>query len=67
MVLPSAKVVNLQLQASGILLVRDVAPALRLALASMRGVHTNLTVPPPFKVEELVLVLGSDRFLSFLP
>ena len=61
------KVVNLQLQASGILLVRDVAPASRLALASMRGVHTNLTVPPSFKVEELVLVLGSDRFLSFLP
>ena len=57
------KAVNLQLQASGILLVRDVTPASRLAPTSMRGVHTNFAIPPSLKVEELVLTLGTNGLL----
>ena len=59
--------INLQLQAPGVLLVGDMTPSSRLALASMRGVHTNRTVPPPLKVEELILTLGTNRLLPVLP
>ena len=59
--------VNLQLQASAILLVGDVTPPSRLPLASMRGVHTNLTVSPRLKVEEPILTLGANRLLPVLP
>ena len=64
---PPAKMVNLQLQAPGVLLVGDVTPSSRLAPASMHGVHTNFTVPPSLKVEELILTLGTDRLLLVLP
>ena len=59
--------VNLQLQAPGVLLMGDVTPSSRLALASMRGVLTNLTVPYLLKVEELILMLGTNRLLLVLP
>ena len=59
--------VNLQLQAPGVLLMEDVTPSLKLAPASMCGMHTNLTVPSPLKVEERILTLGTDRLLLVLP
>jgi len=46
---------------------RDVTPTSRLALTNMRGVHTNLAVPPSLKVEELILTLGTNRLLPILP
>ena len=61
------KTVNLQLHASSIFLTGDVIPASRLASTSMRGVHTNLAVPPSLKVEELVLALGTNRLLPVFP
>ena len=63
----SAKTVNLQLHASGVLLMRDVTPASRLDPASMCGVHTNVAVPLSLKVEELILTLGTNRLLLVLP
>ena len=45
---------------------RDVTSALRLASASMHGVHTNLAVPPSLKVEELILALGTNKLLPVL-
>ena len=51
------------MQDPGVLLVADVTPFSRLALASMRGVHTKLAVLPLLKVEELILTL--DQFLNF--
>jgi len=33
----------------------------------MRGVHTNLAVPPPLQVEELILTLGTNRLFLVLP
>ena len=45
----------------------DVTPSLRLASTSMCGVHTNLTVLPLLKVEELILALGTNRLLMVLP
>ena len=61
------KTVNLQLQVLGVLVVGDVTPSSRLASTSMHGVHTNPTVPPPLKVEELILTLGTNRLLLVLP
>ena len=61
------KTVNLQLYASGILLMRDVTPASRLAPASMRGVQTNIMVPSSLKVEELILTLGTNKLILVLP
>ena len=60
------KTVNLQLQAPNILHVGDVTLPLRPIPASMCGVHTNLTVPPSLKVEELILTLGTNRVLLVL-
>ena len=59
--------VNLQLQAPSVFIVGNVTPSLRLESASMRGVHTNLTVPHLLKVEELILTLGTNRLLLVLP
>ena len=58
---------NFQLHAFGILLMRDITLASRLTPASMCNVHTNHTVPPSLKVEELVLTLGTNRLLLVLP
>ena len=63
---PFTKTVNLQLQAFGILVVGDVTPLSRLAFASMHGVHTNLTVSPLLKFEELILTLGTNKLLLIL-
>ena len=64
---PPAKMVNLQVQALGVLLVGDVTPSSRLAPASMHGVHTNFTIPLSLMVEELILMLGTNRLLLVLP
>ena len=55
------QMINLQLQGSGILLMRKVAPIFGLALASMGGMHTNLSVPSSLKVDKMVFTLGSHR------
>ena len=59
--------VNLQQLAPSVLLVGDVTPSSKLALASMRGVYTNLMVPPPLKVKELILMLGTNKLFPVLP
>jgi len=46
--------INLQLHGSGSLLMRKVAPASRLAPASIGGMHTNLLVPSPLKINKMV-------------
>ena len=62
-----AKAVNFQLHAFSILLMRDVTLTLRLAFASMCGMHTNLPVHSLFKVEEVVLTLRTNRLLLVWP
>ena len=49
---------QLSLHGSGILLMRKVAPASRLALASISGMHTNLLVPSLLKINKMILTLG---------
>ena len=56
------QLINLQLHGSGILLMRKVAPALRLTSACMGGMNTSLMVLSSFKVEEMILTLGPLRF-----
>ena len=58
---PLSQTVNLQLHASSILFMRDATPISRQAPTSMGGMHINLLVPSPFKVEKLVLTLGTNR------
>ena len=63
MVQPLSQMINLQLHGSGILLKRDVAPTLRLALATIGCMHINLLIPSSLKIEEVILTLGPHRFL----
>ena len=58
------QMINLQLHGFGILLVRRVALASRLALANMAGMHTNLPVPSTLKINKMILTLGSHRLLQ---
>ena len=58
------QMINLQLHGFGILLMRKVALASRLAPASMCGIHTNLPVPSSFKIKKMILTLGPHRFLQ---
>ena len=46
-----------------ILLMKDVAPTLKLALASMGGMHTNFPIPSLFKIEKMILTLRPHGFL----
>ena len=57
----SLQMINFQLQGPSILLVRKVAPILRLAPASVGGMHTNLPVPSSLKIDKMVLTLGPHR------
>jgi len=41
---------------------RDVTPTSRLAPTSLSSMYTNFTISPTFKVEEMILVLGTNRF-----
>ena len=67
MVQPLSQMINLQLHGSGILLMRDVAPTLRLALATIGCMHINLLIPSSLKIEEVILTLGPHRFLPIRP
>ena len=58
------QMINLQLHGFSILLMRKVAPALRLTPASIGGMHTNLSVPFSLKINKMILTLGLHRFLS---
>ena len=58
----SPQMINLQLQSSGILLMRKVAPISRLAPASMGGMHTNHLVPSSLKVDKMIFTLGLHKF-----
>ena len=58
----SLQMINLQLQGSGIFLMRKVAPISGLASASMGGIHINLLVPSSLKVDKMVFTLGPHRF-----
>ena len=60
---PASPTINLQLHGSGLLLMRDMAPTLRLALASIGGMHTNLLIPSSLKIEKMILMLVPHRFL----
>ena len=40
---------------------RYVTLTSRLAPTSMSGMYTNFTIPPSFKIEELVLTLGPNK------
>ena len=57
------QVINLQLNGFGIFLMREVTLASRLASTSMGSMHTNLLVPFAFKINEMILTLGPNRFL----
>ena len=57
------QMINLQLHGFGILLMRKVTPALRLAPASIGGIHINLSVPSVPKIDKMILMLGPHRFL----
>ena len=57
------QVIDLQLYGFGIFLMRKVTPTLRLVPASMGGMHTNLPVSSAFKINEIILTLGPNRFL----
>ena len=54
--------VNLHLHASSILFMRDVTPTSRLALASLSSMYTNFTIYHAFKVKEMILALGTNKF-----
>ena len=56
--------INLQLHVSSIILMRDVAPTLRLAPASMAGMQINLPVPSALKINKLILTLRPHKFLQ---
>ena len=58
------QVINLQLHGFGIFLMRKVTLALRLAPFSMSGMHTNFSVPSAFKINEMILKLGPNKFLQ---
>ena len=60
----SLQMINLQLHGFGILLMRKVAPASRLAPASMGGMHTYFSVPSMLKINKMILTLGPHRFLQ---
>ena len=57
------QVIDLQLYGFGIFLMRKVTPTLRLVPASMGAMHTNLPVSSAFKINEIILMLGPNRFL----
>ena len=57
------QIINLQLHGFGILLMRKVAPALRLAPTSMGGMHTKLSVLSTLKINKMILTLGPYRVL----
>ena len=59
--------VNLQLHTPSILFMREVASISRLTSPNVRGMHAKLSVPPSLKVEELILTLGTNRFLLVWP
>ena len=61
------QVINLQLHDFGILLMRKVAPASRLAPASMGGMHTNLQFPSALKINKMILTLGPHDSYKFEP
>ena len=61
---PPSQMINLWLHGSGILLVRDVAPTLRLAPSSMSDMCANFSVPSSLKIEKMILTLGPHGFLS---
>ena len=58
----SFQMINLQLHGSGILLIRKVAPAPRLAPTSIGGMHTNLPFPSSLNVDKMIFMLGPHRF-----
>jgi len=55
--------INLQLHGSGILLMRKVALASKLAPTSTGGMHSNLPIPYSLKINKMILTLGPYRFL----
>ena len=58
------QMINLQLHGSGILLMRKVAPASRLAPTSMGGMHIDLLILSSLKINKMILMLGPHKFLQ---
>ena len=59
--------IYLQLQASGILPMRHMAPTSRMTPTSMSYVYTNFTIFPWLKIKKMILALRSHRFLLVWP
>ena len=59
--------VDLQPHVLGVLSMRHVTPTSRLTSTGVSGVYANFMISPSFKIEKLILMLGSYKFFTVWP